>query len=268
MGRRRGREPPRERVQRRRPAHQHLAPPRLRLAAGHAQHLEAPLGVLGRDRRALAPADHPRHQRRRRHERQQADGEHHNRDDHLDDREALFVSHWRTTLPIGLIITESWFVVTLPVSRATVFDGKASMLKPRGSYCTESRDALMVTLNRAYRSWTPEIVSTLVGHAVVTHTVFPVRCSTLRQPRWIAAARAVPASVPNASRAERTLVLSSVFEIVGKPIIAMMPMRTTTRSEEHTSELQSRLHLVCRLLLEKKKKNNILSTENHSYLNK
>src|SRR2546422_2504717 len=29
---------------------------------------------------------------------------------------------------------------------------------------------------------------------------------------------------------------------------------TTRRSEEHTSELQSRLHLVCRLLLEKKKK--------------
>src|SRR2546429_6523441 len=28
------------------------------------------------------------------------------------------------------------------------------------------------------------------------------------------------------------------------------------RSEEHTSELQSRLHLVCRLLLEKKKNNN------------
>src|SRR2546422_4779585 len=29
------------------------------------------------------------------------------------------------------------------------------------------------------------------------------------------------------------------------------------RSEEHTSELQSRLHLVCRLLLEKKKKDAI-----------
>src|SRR2546422_4960844 len=28
---------------------------------------------------------------------------------------------------------------------------------------------------------------------------------------------------------------------------------TVERSEEHTSELQSRLHLVCRLLLEKKK---------------
>src|SRR2546422_5346384 len=30
--------------------------------------------------------------------------------------------------------------------------------------------------------------------------------------------------------------------------------RSGERSEEHTSELQSRLHLVCRLLLEKKKK--------------
>src|SRR5687768_18004796 len=33
-------------------------------------------------------------------------------------------------------------------------------------------------------------------------------------------------------------------------------VRREPRSEEHTSELQSRLHLVCRLLLEKKKKNN------------
>src|SRR2546429_6378385 len=34
---------------------------------------------------------------------------------------------------------------------------------------------------------------------------------------------------------------------------AGMPLITVHRSEEHTSELQSRLHLVCRLLLEKKK---------------
>src|SRR2546422_1387267 len=34
--------------------------------------------------------------------------------------------------------------------------------------------------------------------------------------------------------------------------------RHHARSEEHTSELQSRLHLVCRLLLEKKKKNWLL----------
>src|SRR5439155_24124088 len=34
--------------------------------------------------------------------------------------------------------------------------------------------------------------------------------------------------------------------------------RDAARSEEHTSELQSRGHLVCRLLLEKKKKTSIL----------
>src|SRR2546429_4125567 len=35
---------------------------------------------------------------------------------------------------------------------------------------------------------------------------------------------------------------------------AARPRGPAGRSEEHTSELQSRLHLVCRLLLEKKKK--------------
>src|SRR5687768_17777989 len=35
------------------------------------------------------------------------------------------------------------------------------------------------------------------------------------------------------------------------------------RSEEHTSELQSRLHLVCRLLLEKKKKKLNTKTNEH-----
>src|SRR5688572_31120014 len=35
------------------------------------------------------------------------------------------------------------------------------------------------------------------------------------------------------------------------------------RSEEHTSELQSQSNLVCRLLLEKKKKNQTRSTDTH-----
>src|SRR5687768_17676440 len=37
-------------------------------------------------------------------------------------------------------------------------------------------------------------------------------------------------------------------------VTAPLCARCGVRSEEHTSELQSRLHLVCRLLLEKKKK--------------
>src|SRR5438477_9888121 len=35
-----------------------------------------------------------------------------------------------------------------------------------------------------------------------------------------------------------------------------------SRSEEHTSELQSHVNLVCRLLLEKKKKNKIIKNSN------
>src|SRR3989449_2169839 len=42
--------------------------------------------------------------------------------------------------------------------------------------------------------------------------------------------------------------------------VALCPRPAHLRSEEHTSELQSRLHLVCRLLLEKKKTN-----KNHTY---
>src|SRR5689334_24452482 len=44
----------------------------------------------------------------------------------------------------------------------------------------------------------------------------------------------------------------------GKEVVAMLALlkQHAMRSEEHTSELQSQFHLVCRLLLEKKKKKN------------
>src|SRR5207253_8590744 len=45
-------------------------------------------------------------------------------------------------------------------------------------------------------------------------------------------------------------VTGAVRPLLSSPSTTMVP----TRSEEHTSELQSRGHLVCRLLLEKKKK--------------
>src|SRR5689334_23921165 len=38
------------------------------------------------------------------------------------------------------------------------------------------------------------------------------------------------------------------------------------RSEEHTSELQSQFHLVCRLLLEKKKNKNTSFLQNHQHI--
>src|SRR5690242_20940766 len=42
--------------------------------------------------------------------------------------------------------------------------------------------------------------------------------------------------------------------------------RHQPRSEEHTSELQSHVNLVCRLLLEKKKNNNIVDINMNNYL--
>src|SRR2546422_1492147 len=48
-----------------------------------------------------------------------------------------------------------------------------------------------------------------------------------------------------------------VFSFLCTPIGGSLRPSNEARSEEHTSELQSRLHLVCRLLLEKKKKQKI-----------
>src|SRR2546422_4166514 len=65
-----------------------------------------------------------------------------------------------------------------------------------------------------------------------------------------------------------TLFRSLVPRFVEKTAGQFIPFRVGrplqhARSEEHTSELQSRLHLVCRLLLEKKKRN-ICSNQNRT----
>src|SRR2546429_4646029 len=53
----------------------------------------------------------------------------------------------------------------------------------------------------------------------------------------------------------RDLCRGQDLPVHGKQIRnGVLPRQLRLRSEEHTSELQSRLHLVCRLLLEKKKK--------------
>src|SRR2546422_5324734 len=74
----------------------------------------------------------------------------------------------------------------------------------------------------------------------------------------------------------RTLIRAEVPEIeIGRYAIDLRSMSHGTarhgpqvdgvRSEEHTSELQSRLHLVCRLLLEKKKNKVTITTVNTSH---
>src|SRR2546422_4011444 len=78
------------------------------------------------------------------------------------------------------------------------------------------------------------------GHEIGGHARVVTYCRARRSGAWCAAAKPL----------ERLLGHESVMNILTRTGERANPMR----SEEHTSELQSRLHLVCRLLLEKKKK--------------
>src|SRR5690554_7645346 len=51
-----------------------------------------------------------------------------------------------------------------------------------------------------------------------------------------------------------TFISSGYPGMPKRELLTDQPIAAADRSEEHTSELQSRPHLVCRLLLEKKKK--------------
>src|SRR5207249_11227089 len=64
-------------------------------------------------------------------------------------------------------------------------------------------------------------------------------------------------ALPISTRRRDVFVFGSVMSPMGVTCCRTWryPPARSTRSEEHTSELQSRFDLVCRLLLEKKKKN-------------
>src|SRR2546430_7891072 len=70
------------------------------------------------------------------------------------------------------------------------------------------------------------------------------------------------ASIPVGARGSFTLVVTAEHlanrfkDATLPPVLATPVMIMAMRSEEHTSELQSQSNLVCRLLLEKKKKLN------------
>src|SRR3712207_8008362 len=52
----------------------------------------------------------------------------------------------------------------------------------------------------------------------------------------------------------KLVLLGLIFGLAGNLFASLLARAKPYRSEEHTSELQSRQYLVCRLLLEKKKK--------------
>src|SRR2546422_3556538 len=81
-------------------------------------------------------------------------------------------------------------------------------------------------------------------------TLFRSMLKVLGIPRTV-----LPAVVPSSGVLGETVDLGWLPR--GVPISGMAGDQQ--RSEEHTSELQSRLHLVCRLLLEKKKRSDLQS---------
>src|SRR3712207_6861480 len=92
-------------------------------------------------------------------------------------------------------------------------------------------------------------------------TLFPYttlfRSLKRRWPRLLYEKRRPSALFRSYARLTRTF-FESIRAVSGKPIVvdcSKISVRAF-RSEEHTSELQSRQYLVCRLLLEKKKKHN------------
>src|SRR5437868_4923378 len=75
-------------------------------------------------------------------------------------------------------------------------------------------------------------------------------------PRTLAVATGLGAASSSCSYASVALARSLFRKGADFTAAMAFEIASTNRSEEHTSELQSRFDLVCRLLLEKKKKNN------------
>src|SRR5689334_25395434 len=82
--------------------------------------------------------------------------------------------------------------------------------------------------------------STLFPYTTLFRSLLP-----RRHPSCVATRKLVATSPVHAAPARNTSSVTGAFPRSG---------RRADRSEEHTSELQSQFHLVCRLLLEKKKK--------------
>src|SRR5690554_7084197 len=92
------------------------------------------------------------------------------------------------------------------------------------------------------------MAETASSGAEVPKPIITMPISRVGMPSCLAVA-AAPSTNLSALQTSSTspTIMAPIAISIGKP-------RLFQRSEEHTSELQSRPHLVCRLLLEKKKK--------------
>src|SRR5699024_11950599 len=82
------------------------------------------------------------------------------------------------------------------------------------------------------------------------HDALPICCSPLVLDCTSCIQRSHCISLTCRSKSCNNLTGGRIFHIKGCAVLRIYPL---ARSEEHTSELQSRFDLVCRLMLEKKK---------------
>src|SRR5690242_21181845 len=82
-------------------------------------------------------------------------------------------------------------------------------------------------------------------------TLFPYT-TLFRSGWWAFASKAVSYICPNSMAFETTFIVAQIAVVMAFGVFLLYG-KHMHRSEEHTSELQSHVNLVCRLLLEKKK---------------
>src|SRR5690625_7068924 len=102
------------------------------------------------------------------------------------------------------------------------------------------------------------LISLAKASSVVEVRVTPLRVRLLllllKDPAIIrASVRAEAVTPPNAFNSAADCAADAARSLVKVSVLPSRPVISRVRSEEHTSELQSRGHLVCRLLLENKK---------------
>src|SRR5260370_14177919 len=109
---------------------------------------------------------------------------------------------------------------------------------------------------------TPTIRSVILRRTIVPTRAIPhaIKTPTSWLPTWLQCPSSPPTALPEPKIGLITCCANT--PVSSAPIVPPAPCTpkassASSRSEEHTSELQSHLNLVCRLLLEKKKQNNL-----------
>src|SRR2546422_3454088 len=136
-----------------------------------------------------------------------------------------------------------------PIITQNIVDGLSRVSADDRPACEKNRQAFLEKLSREMERWN-KVLEPVRGAKVVAYhpdVIYFLTRFGLVQVGTLEDRPGIPPSPQHLVQIIRQMKAEGVKVILVEP----------WRSEEHTSELQSRLHLVCRLLLEKKKKKDV-----------